>query len=765
MRGRAAAIALGAWIALGGAASAGVPEALPDAPPFPPELRRALARALAERPPDETPRTRHRASDGTPLYTNRLLLESSPYLRQHAHNPVDWRPWGEEAFAEARARGRPVLVSIGYSTCHWCHVMEEESFDDPEIARLLNAHFIAIKVDREVRPDVDSVYMAAIRAMGRSGGWPLNVWVTPDRQPFFAGTYFPPRDRDGRPGLTTVLESIRSEYAARPESIERRAAQLEATIRGRMESNVATATQVPGPETLRLAARQALSRMDWSWGGFRGRPKFPSSVPLRFLLRYHRRTGDAQALEAVTLTLEKLAAGGVRDHLGGGFHRYATDARWLVPHFEKMLYDNATLAQVYLEAWQVTGRRDFADVVRGTLGYVQREMTAPGGGFYSASDADSPGPDGEPEEGRFFTWTPAETARVLGPQRARAVDAWFGITPEGHLEGRSVLHTWREADALAAELEIPVEALRRTLAESRERLYQARSRRPAPFRDEKALAAWNGLMVSAFARAGLALDDAGYVASAERAADFVLTEMRADGRLRRIAHGRSAEGAAFLEDHAFLIAGLLDLYEASPDPRWLREALALQSQLDAHYADESGGGYYRTAAGAEHVLAREKPATDGALPSGNSVAALNLLRLADLTFDPAYRQRAVQLFSAQTAFQETPAAFGELLLALEYLHDTPKEIVIVRPASAAGDLNAMLAPLRRSFVPNRVLAVVPEGDGLDEHAALAPLVKGRRAREEQVTAYVCENRVCERPTADPEVFARQIRKVTPLAAP
>ena len=751
-------LAVGAWTTAARAASERVPAALPDAPPLPAGLRARLAEALAAEGPDYEPRTRHRRRDGSPLYTNRLLLEQSPYLRQHAHNPVDWWPWGDEAFAAARRLGRPVLVSIGYSTCHWCHVMEEESFDDVEIAKRLNAGFVAIKVDRELRPDVDAVYMSAIQALGRSGGWPLNVWVTPDRRPFYAGTYFPPADRDGRPGLPRVLENIRAQYTSDPQRIEELAGRLAGLIQRDLGGAEAGDSRIPGPEAIARAASEALGHLDWSWGGLAGGQKFPSGVPLRLLLRQHRRRGDEEALRAVELTLEKIAAGGIRDHVGGGFHRYSVDPRWLVPHFEKMLYDNALLAIAYLEAWQVTGRDDFARVVRDTLDYLRREMTAPGGGFTSATDADSPGADGEPEEGRFFTWTPAELAQVLGAERARAVGAWYGVTEAGHFEGRSVLHRWRDEGAVAAELAIEPAALRRLLAGTREELLAARARRPAPLRDDKVLAAWNGLAISAFARAGLALPEPDYVAAAAAAADFALGSMRRDGRLHRAFIAGRASGPAFLEDYAFLIAGLLDLYEARPDPRWLREALALQAVLDADYADPAGA-YFQTAAREADLLVREKPTRDGAIPSGNSVAALNLQRLADLAFDEALRQRAGLLFSALgDPVRAAPIAFGELLLALDYHHDTPKEIVLVAPA-AGGDAAPMLAALGRTFVPNRVLSRVTEGPDLEAHAALVPLLRYKRAREGRVTAYVCENRVCDLPTADPVVFAAQIAAV------
>jgi len=722
----------------------------------------ALVAELAARGADYEPRTRHRLQGGAPRYTNRLLLAPSPYLQQHAHNPVNWYPWGEEAFAAARRLGRPVLVSIGYSTCHWCHVMEEESFDDVATARFLNEHFVAIKVDREVRPDVDAVYMAAVQALQGSGGWPLNVWVTPQGEPFFGGTYFPPRDKPGRPGFRTVLQAVVDRWAEQRDDVQQMAVELSAAVRRSLSPSPASRTPEPSAAPLHAAVDAYAARFDATWGGIEGRPKFPASLPVRLLLRYHRRTGDPRALQMATLTLERMAAGGIHDPLGGGFHRYAVDARWRVPHFEKMLYDNAQRALEYLEGWQATGREDFAEVVRSTLGYVTREMTSPEGGFYSATDADSRTPEGALEEGRFFTWTPDELGAVLPPDLARLAAALWGVSAQGQLEGRSVLHAARDRDALAAELGLDRATLDARAERARSALLAARARRPPPLRDEKVLASWNGLMISAFARAGLALDEPAWVAMAARAADRVLTRLRREGRLHRVYQDGRASGPAFLEDHAFVVAGLLDLYEADPRPRWLREALALQVELDARFADPEGGGYFRTAVDAERLLVREKPSQDAALPSGNAVSASNLLRLAELTLAPDPAERAALLFAAfDPALRRSPTRLAGLLLALERRLDRPMEIVIVRPA-AGGDEAALLAPLRRRFVPNRFLARVVAGAPRDELAALVPVVAAKRPRGGQATAYLCYDQVCQRPTADPEVFARQLEAVAPL---
>jgi uncharacterized protein YyaL (SSP411 family) len=741
-----------------------VPAALPGAPALPEALREKLTDALEARGAGYVPRTRNLHPDGSPIYTNRLILEASPYLQQHAHNPVNWYPWGDEAFEMARRLSRPVLVSIGYSTCHWCHVMEEESFDVPAIARVLNEHFIAVKVDRESRPDVDAVYMDAMHALNVRGGWPLNVFVTPDRKPFYGGTYFPPTDRDGRTGFPSLLKLIHERYTQDRTRVDALAERVSLAVAENLESASAQSTSVPGAPLLERASLVYAEHIDAEWGGLGGHTKFPSSVPIRLLLRYPRTHvqgpgggGAGRARELALLTLEKMAAGGIYDHVGGGFHRYSTDARWLVPHFEKMLYDNALLAVTYLEAGQATGRDDFTRVAREILRYVAREMTSPEGAFYSATDADSMRPDGEVEEGWFFTWTPAEIQAVVSGDVARVFQAYYGVTTRGNFEGRSILHAWRDAGQVARELELDRDSLERKLAEAREALYDARAARPAPLRDEKILVAWNGLMISAFAQASFVLAEPGYAQHARRAADFMLEQMRGqDGRLRRMYKDGRADGPAFLEDYAFFIAGLLDLYEADPDLRWLREALALQQKLEQNYADSAGGGYFRTANDGERLLAREKPRRDGPVPSGNSIAAMNLLRLAEFTGDADYTDRAILLFSAYSdALERSPSSLTEMLMALDYYHGTTKEIVVVRPPSG-GEIEPMLAPIRNTHLPNRILSVVTEGADLEAHATIVPLVRGKTARRGRVTAYVCENRVCKFPTSDPDVLAKQL---------
>jgi len=716
-----------------------------------------LAAAVEAKGPAYEPRTRHRLSDGGARYTNRLILESSPYLLQHAHNPVNWYPWGDEAFAEAKRLGRPVLLSIGYSTCHWCHVMEEESFEDEEIAAYLNANYIPIKVDREERPDVDAVYMSAVQMLTGRGGWPMTTWLTAERKPFYGGTYFPARDGDRgtRMGFLTLLGRLKEFYDQNPEKIVEQAESLARKVAASLAPEKGGAS--PGAASLSAAMSGYRSSFDPVHGGLNHAPKFPSTLPVRLLLREHERSGHENALEMATLTLSKMAAGGMYDQVGGGFHRYSTDVEWLVPHFEKMLYDNALLCFAYLEAYQATGSEEYARVVRDVLGYVAREMTAPGGGFYSATDADSLNPAGEREEGWFFTWTPAEITAVIGADEARLVAAYYGVTRQGNFEGRSILHMERPLGQVAAELGLEPAVLESRLAAAREKLYRARAKRPAPLRDDKILTSWNGLMISAMARAGFVLRDDELIRRAALAANFVLDNLVVEGRLRRSYNVGQARFEGYLDDYAFFIAGLLDLFEASWEPGWLEQAIRLQAELDRRYRDRSGGGYYMTAADAEVLLAREKPAYDGAEPSGNSVALMNLLRLSELTLNDTYRATADGLLRGfSTVLTRRPTAVAEMLLALDFKLGEPKEVVIVTP-DRPDQAEPFLSVLRRSFIPRKVVVVAAAAGEQQKLAKLVPLVRGKLALKGEVTAYVCQAGVCSLPTTDIDVFERQLR--------
>lgn len=739
---------------------------LPGAQPYDDDLRERIRSELDERGAGYVPRTRHRADSGEALYTNRLIFEPSPYLQQHAHNPVNWYPWGDEAFEAAKRLGRPVFLSIGYSTCHWCHVMEEESFEDEEVARFLNEHYVAIKVDREERPDVDSLYMNALLAMGMDGGWPLNLWLTADRKPFFGGTYFPPEKGPsrGRPGFLSVLKKLEEAHEgdrARIASNAERVAELVA----RMSDSTKTAPSAPGTEVLEKAMRQLSGAFDSRYGGLRAPRrgnKFPSSLPIRFLLRYHRRTGASRPLQMAELTLDRMAAGGLYDQVGGGFHRYSTDPRWLVPHFEKMLYDNALLAVTYLEAFQLTGKERYLRIVREVLDYVRREMRSPEGGFYSASDADSASPDGERLEGYFFTWTLSEVQEVLGADLAPLATDYFGLSESGDFEGRNVLHLRWSLEELAEKHGLDRASAEAKISEIRERLYKARAEREAPALDDKTLVAWNGLMISAFARAArvCAAEREAYLGVAIEATRFLLENLREDGRLLRSYRGGQAHLRAYLEDYAFFTAALLDLFEATAEVRWLDHAIALERDAARLYGDPRGG-FFTTASDHQGLFAREKSARDGAIPSGNSAAALNAFRLYQLTGDARYRERGESVLRAfSEGLAQEPTSLSEMLLALDFMSDDTMQIVLVE--AEQGDADPLERKLSERFVPNHVFVRVRQGAHQQALAAKVPLVAGKAAIDERATAYVCRAEHCELPTADPDVFVEQISRVAPL---
>jgi len=717
----------------------------PGGTPFPPEAATRIAAALAALPPGYAPRTRHR--DGAqPRFTNRLVAETSPYLRQHAHNPVNWYPWGDEAFEEARRTGRPVFLSVGYATCHWCHVMEEESFEDLDIARQLNEGFVPVKVDREERPDVDAVYMTAVQALNGHGGWPMSVWLDADRRPFFGGTYFPARDGDrGAPkGFSSLLRDLAAIHRRDPERVARAAESITEAIRVAMSGGPA-GERLPGTEVLRAAQTFYARIQDPQHGGVRGAPKFPSSLPVRLLLRIHRRTGDPATLEMAVHALEHMAAGGIHDQLGGGFHRYSVDEFWLVPHFEKMLYDNALLAVAYAEAWQVTRRPDFARVARTTLDYVLREMTSTDGAFWSATDADSEG-----EEGRFFAWSEGEIRQILKGEAPRFI-AFYGVTQRGNFEGSNVLSVPR-----------PDEKEWEALGRSREILLAERALRPAPLLDDKVLAAWNGLMISAMAVGGRILSEPRFVEAAGRAADFALDRLRVDGRVQRSWRDGQTSGPGFLEDQAFLVQGLLDLFEATFEPRWLAAAIELADQGETLFADAEAGGWYRTAADHEVLVAREKPGHDGAEPSGASVALLSALRIQAFTGDDRWREVAARALRAHAPIlEQQPGALHEMLLALDFFTDAPVEVVLAWPEGEAPPAD-LVDVLRHTFLPSRALAGAAEGGASAALARVAPIAAGKVATGGHATAYVCEQGSCRAPVTDAAGLAAQLAPVKPL---
>ncbi len=710
------------------------------------------------------PRTKHLDKKGWAEFTNRLFLETSPYLLQHAHNPVNWYSWGEEAFKNAKELNRPILLSIGYSTCHWCHVMEEESFEDKEIAKFINQNYIAIKVDREERPDIDAIYMAAVQAITGHGGWPMTVWLTPDKEPIYGATYIPARDGDRgiRIGFLTMLKNFKQMYDNDPEKVAISAKDVSKFVSERLEiSNVG---DLPDEFSLHNAISFYKENFDETYGGMSGQPKFPSSFPNHLFLRYYRRTKDKKYLEMAEKTLTKMANGGMYDHVGGGFHRYSTDNRWLVPHFEKMLYDNALLATVYTEAYQATGNKEYKKVTKEILDYILRDMTSPDGGFYSATDADSIGPKGHREEGYYFTWTPHEIDQTLSKKEASLIKSYYGITSKGNFEeGRTILNISKPLKTVAKLNELAEKEAQNIIDQAREKLYQEREKRPPVIRDEKILTAWNGLAISAFANASFVYNEPKYKKVAQKAATFILNNLMKEKRLYRSFKDGQAKLRAYLDDYAFLIAGLMDLYEATNEIKWLKEAISLDQTLEKYYEDKKNGGFFMTSSDHEKLLAREKPAYDGAEPSGNSVQIMNLLRLHKFTSSDSYRKRSVSGFKAfSNILKQNPIALSEMLLALDFYLDRSKEIIIVFPEESEISNSSLLEVLRETFLPNRIMSFISEGKMQEEHLKVIPLVYKKYARKKKPTAYVCDQGRCKFPTTDPDTFKSQINTSSPF---
>ena len=678
-------------------------------------------------------------SPPNPRPANRLAGETSPYLLQHAHNPVAWHPWGAEAIALARKADKPIFLSIGYSACHWCHVMERESFESEPIARLMNEHFVNVKVDREERPDLDEIYMKAVQAMTGSGGWPMSVFLTPSLEPFYGGTYFPPRSSHGRPGFPELLTALARAWKEDRENVALHGRRMAERIAE--EGRAKTAAELD-PKVLdhSLAAQQR--HFDPEWGGFGGAPKFPHALDLRLLLRHSVRTRAAAPLRMATATLDRMAEGGIRDHLGGGFHRYSTDERWLIPHFEKMLYDTALLLPAYLEAHLLAREPRYERVARECCDWVLREMVTPDGGFASSQDADSEG-----EEGRFFVWTPRELDDVLGAQLGAWAAAWYGVTEEGNFEhGKSALWRHDPAEDIAERLGCGARLLERSMEEARRSLFEARDRRVHPATDDKVLASWNGLMISALAQASQVLGDRRCLHAAQQAARFVLGRMRReDGRLfataRSVGGNVRAHVEACLDDYAFMIQGLIDLYESDFDAGWLREALALERIVTERFEDPDHGGWFTTGVGHESLIARLKSPQDGALPSGNGVHALNLLRLSELTGRGELAQRAERaMLSLGALVNLYPAGFSQLLIAVDFLAASPREIVLAG-APASPRIRDMLEEIRRTFLPQRVVVLAEPGTD----AALLPVAEGKTPGPTGGRAFVCRNYACREP--------------------
>jgi uncharacterized protein len=667
---------------------------------------------------------------------NRLAGEKSPYLLQHKDNPVDWYPWGPEAFARAKAEEKPVFLSIGYSTCHWCHVMERESFEKESVADALNRDFVSIKVDREERPDVDDIYMAAVQTMTGTGGWPLSLFLTPEGKPFYGGTYFPPEDRYGRPGFVTLVNAIAQAWKTRRGELETSARDLLAHLEEGAKTPAGTA---PGPEVLEESARALQAQSDRRNGGFGGAPKFPPAMRLEFLLRYFLRTGEPSARQMIETTLAKMAAGGLYDQVGGGFHRYSVDERWLVPHFEKMLYDNALLARVYLLAFRAFGNPDDARIARETLDYLLAEMTPESGGFFAAQDADSEG-----REGVFYVWDPKTLEEAVGKDACPIVAARFGVTEAGNFEdGQTVLSAVASVPDLAVQFKRSEQEIAALLKEARRRMYETRSRRVWPGRDEKLLTDWTALAVSAFALAGRVLSRPRYEKASRDAADRILRNCRRGGTLLHREKDGSAGIPGFASDYANFIEALLDVYEATFEPGYFRAATELQADLDRRFFDPAGG-YVLASEDHDGLLFRPREVFDGATPSSNSIAAMNLLRLFSFTADEKYRARAEELFSLfSNPLTRAGTALPRFLCALDYRCDTVAEVVL---AGEPGRPD--FESLRRTvFAHPRLNRVLAHADAQESLATLSPLVQSRKSPDGQALAYVCRNFACRAPSS------------------
>ena len=680
-------------------------------------------------------------------HTNLLSKETSPYLLQHAHNPVDWHPWGPEALAKAREENKPILLSIGYSACHWCHVMEHESFENEEIAKLMNDNFINIKVDREERPDLDQIYMNSVQLMTGQGGWPMTVFLTPKGVPFYGGTYFPPEDRHHMPGFPRVLLGVAEAYRSRQEEVTETAVSMLKELRSM--GRTAESKDILSTEILDAAERKISASYDSRHGGFGRAPKFPPAMNLNFLLRQYHRTGRGETLEMIENTARKMAEGGMYDQLGGGFHRYSTDAHWLVPHFEKMLYDNALLSRFYLHAYQQTKDDFYRRVAEETLDYVVREMTDARGGFYSSQDADSEG-----REGKFFVWTSDEVNRILGEEDGALFAAYYDVTEQGNFEGENILHVSRPLEDAAMASRVTPNYLQEVLERGRRELFVARELRVKPGRDEKVLTAWNGLMLASFAEAAVILERRDYREVAENNARFVLENLQRDGLLLRTFKDNQSKLNGYLEDYAFFIDGLLALYQSTGTLHWLDEARSLAERMIQEFWDSEEGGFFYTGKSHEELIVRSKDFLDNATPSGNSVAAEVLLCLASLTANESFARKAVTIFRLlRDPLERYASAFGRLLGALDFYLSTPKEIAIIGPLDAE-ETRSLLREVWTRYLPNKVVAQTAGDD--DRVIAVLPLLRDRPMVDGHATAYVCEHYTCQQPTISAAELARQL---------
>lgn len=669
--------------------------------------------------------------------TNRLIHETSPYLRQHAHNPVDWYPWGEEALTKARTEDKPIFLSIGYSACHWCHVMEHESFEDAATADIMNERFVSIKVDREERPDLDAIYMDAVVSITNAGGWPMSVFLTPDGQPFYGGTYYPPQPRYGMPSFQQVLQSVADAYHHRRQEVLGQAVRLTQALQ---RTAYLTAQEGDlGTELLDEAVAALDEYFDRDDGGFGNQPKFPQPMTLDFLMAYYHRTNNLDALYMAELTLEKMANGGIYDQVGGGFHRYSVDAIWLVPHFEKMLYDNSQLLRTYLHTWQITARPLYRRIVDETIDYVLREMTAPTGGFYSTQDADSEG-----EEGKFFVWTPQEIEEALGAHEAAIFAGYYNVSTRGNFEGHNILSSTGTVDKVAERYRTSAAEVERIVATGRRKLFAVREKRVKPARDEKVLTEWNGLMIHALAECGVVTGRTEALIAATRAAEFILTHMsQPDGKLYRSYKDGQARLNGYLEDYAAFIRALISLYESTFELRWLAEASRLTQLMFAQFHDSTNGGFFQTGIDHEQLVVRRKDFIDNATPSGNSLAAEALVRLSVLTGNEEYRREASRIVLTMKALMaRQPTGFGRLLGVVETLLAPRQEVAIVgdpvQPAT-----QALYQEVRKRYLPHTVLAAKRPAE-----ENMLPLLADRTLVDGKAAAYVCEHYACQLPVTD-----------------
>jgi uncharacterized protein len=694
----------------------------------------------------DPPRTKHIDANGKPKFTNRLALETSPYLLQHAHNPVNWYPWGDEAFETAKKLDRPILLSIGYSTCHWCHVMEEESFEDIEIATYLNENYIAIKVDREERPDIDAIYMKAVTALQGSGGWPMTVFLNTEKKPFYGGTYFPARDGDRGTniGFLSLLERLQVVFHNDKDAVANASDHITKILK-QGEKNVGGHT-LPAKEIIDRSIESYKTGFDWENGGLVGQNKFPSSLPLGLLMRVYASKQDADLLKMITLTLDKMMNGGIHDHVAGGFHRYTTDNIWLTPHYEKMLYDNALLSIAYTEAYQLTGNEKYRIVSQKILDYLLKEMRSPEGGFYSATDADSLTPGGETDEGYFFTWTSSEIDTLFNEETSSIVKKYYGIANTKH---RQILHI-QDNNKVLDKFKINAEELENIVQQANKTLYNERLKRTSPLRDDKLILSWNSLFISALSKAGFTFNEDKYVNAAIETNDFIFKNLWHEGALYHSFKDEKRGHTGFLNDYTFFTAALIDLYEATFDVQWLLKAADIENLVHKKFEDTDLGGFFTTPLGQDDLIARDKSASDGALPSGNAIAVSNLIRLYTYLDKKYYRDRAektLKHFSKELT--QNPSYMSGLLHAVKILNEPSKEVVIITPENKKDGANPFLEILRKRFESGQIIIVAEEGKGFDAISKTLHQVRDRKSINGLTTVYPCENKICKLPVTDP----------------